>query len=367
MKKLIYILNISLLLVVVSCGKKEEQTIPEETADLKLKKENMQHITVDTVKLIHADEDFNVVGEISFDEDNVVRIYPIVSGSVEDVKVSLGDYVQKGQLLATIVSTDISQYQRDFNVAKSSFETAQKNFERAKELYNTKVISERDMAEAKKDFDIAQSEFNEKRQVLQLYGGSEKHLDALYRVIAPRSGYIVERNINEGLQIRTDNSNNIFTISDLKTVWVWANVYESDLAKVREGDAVSVQTIAYPDKIFSGKITKIGTMLDPASRVIKVRTELDNSEGLLKPEMFATITISPQTTKKVLAIPTNAVVIENNHYFVMKEIKPEQFVKVEIQPGKAFRNMTEVKTGLIEGDRIANGGSLLVLTAYNLK
>lgn len=369
MKKNIQLTMLSFVLTtLIGCQKNEAtETSTEAKNDVQLQEKNKQHISLDTAQWVPSSEDFNVVGEISFDEDNVVRIFPIVSGSVENVRVSLGDYVQKGQVLAQIISTDITEYQRNFNVAKSNFETASKNFDRAKELYETKVISERDMAEAKKDYDIALSDYNEKRQILKLYGSSEKTLDAIYTVTAPRSGYIVERNINEGLQIRTDNSSAMFTISDLKTVWVWANVYESDLSKVREGDNVVVTTIAYPDRILKGQITKIGTMLDPASRVIKVRTELDNPDGLLKPEMFATITISPQTKHKVLAIPTNSIIIENSRYWVMKETAPDRFSKVEITIGDAFRNLTEVKQGLTAGDRIVNGGSLLVLTAYNLQ
>jgi membrane fusion protein, heavy metal efflux system len=360
------LLIISLLLLgLAACSEKPEKEKKEKKDVLELTKENLQYIKIEEVQPMSDSDDFSVVGEVSFAEDNVVRVYPIVSGSVEKVYVSLGDYVQRGQLLATLLSTDISSYQRDHNVAKNNLAVSEKNLERAKELYRTKVISEKDLAEAQRDFTNANYEYNEKLQILQLYGGSTQKTDATYNIIAPNSGYIVERNINQGTQIRTDNNTNVFTISDLRTVWVWANVYESDLSKVHVGDDVSVKTIAYPDKIFDGTIKKINTMLDPASRVIKVRTELNNSEGLLKPEMFATVIISPKTDKSVLAVPNTSIVIENNKFWVMKEVEQNKFKKVEVQTGKTIKNYIQINSGIQVGDKIVVDGALFLQTAYN--
>lgn len=342
----------------------EEATTPSRNS-VSFNAEQLKQLQIRQVELMPIAEEFTAVGEVSFDEDNVVRVYPIVSGSVEDVKVSLGDYVNRGQLLATLLSTDISSYQRDYNVAKADYEVAEKNLQRAQELYSSGMISDKDFSEVKKDYANTKSEFNEKKQILSLYGGSPDKLDATFRVVAPRSGFIVERNINEGTQIRTDASTNIFTISDLKTVWIWANVHESDMAKVKEGDKVVVKTIAYPDKTFTGQIKKIGTMLDPSSRVIKVRTELENQDGLLKPEMFATIIITSATSEKLLAVPQKAMVLENNNFYVMKQTAPGTFEKVKVTTGRKFTEVTEVTAGLNAGDKVIVEGSLFALTAFN--
>ncbi|MFN6089750.1 MAG: efflux RND transporter periplasmic adaptor subunit [Cyclobacteriaceae bacterium] len=359
-----------LLLSVAGCKKGNESNnakVKASKTNIVLTTDQMNGMRVETTSEAPLAEEFAAVGEVSFDENNVVRIYPIVSGTVEKVNVSLGDYVQRGQLLATLLSTDITTFQRDYNVAKANLEVDDKNFARAKELYAAGMISEKDFAEAKNDYMNALSDFTEKKQILELYGGSSDRLDAMFRVIAPRSGYIVERNINEGTQIRTDNNTAIFTISDLKSVWIWANVHESDMGKVKEGDKVSVTTIAYPKRIFKGIIKKIGTMLDPASRVIRVRSELGNEEGLLKPEMFATVVITSQTTERVLAIPQKALILENNLYYAMRQVSSNTFEKVNVQVGKKFNDLTEVTGGLTAGDKIIVEGSLFALTAYNLK
>lgn len=337
----------------------------ESAAATEIHQLEKEHITIDTAQLSPANDDFTVVGEVSFDEDNVVRVYPIVSGSVEKVFVSLGDYVKKGQLLATYLSTDISMYQRDYNVAKSNFEVAQKNLSRAKELYKTNVISQKDLEDAQRELNNAKSDYNEKKQILELYGGSTESLDAMFKVTAPISGYIVERNINEGMQIRTDNGSNSFTISDLKTVWVWASVYESDLSKVSVGDDVEVKTIAYPDKVFKGKIKTVGTMLDPASRVVKVRIDLDNSDFLLKPEMFATVVIKPKSKEMVVSVPTNSVVFENNHFFVMRKKSDKAYEKVAVKIGKSFGTRICIQSGIAPGDVIVDKGSIFINSTIN--
>jgi membrane fusion protein, heavy metal efflux system len=370
MKKHITYLSFALILIASSCKKDKEKETPTVTADknkVTLTADQIKQLTIEPVEEVSFSEEFTAVGEVSFDENNVVRVFPIVSGSVDKVNVSLGDYVQRGQLLATLLSTDISTYQRDYAVAKSDLEVAEKNMMRSQELYKSGMLSEKDFAESNKDFENAKSDFSEKKQILELYGGSSERLDAVFRVVAPRSGYIVERNINEGTQIRTDANTNIFTISDLKTIWIWANVHESDMAKVKEGDHVKVTTIAYPDKTFEGSIKKIGTMLDPASRVIRVRTELSNENGLLKPEMFATVLITSQTKEKVLSVHEKAIILENNNFYVMRETSASTFEKIMIKTGKRFNNYAEVTEGISAGDRIVVNGSLFTLTAFNQK
>jgi len=366
MKSIYFIFLITFF--VTSCGKEKKPEIKDGQSDktrLVLSESQMVHIKVEAIQQQLLAEQLTAVGEVSFAEDNVVRIYPVVSGTVEKIFVSLGDYVQKGQPLATLLSMDMSQIQRDYNIAKSNFSVEEKNLARAQELFSAGMMSEKEFANARKDYNNAQSELNERTQILKLYGGSSSDLDAIYNVSAPRSGYIVERSITEGTQIRNDNNTNIFTISDLKTVWVWANIHESDLSRVAEGDEVQVRTIAYPERIFKGSVKKIGTMLDPDSRVIKIRTELNNSEGLLKPEMFASIIVTSAHRLSIKAVPQMAVILENNRYYVMREIAKGKFEKVGLTIGRTFGDFYEVESGLNMGDRVVSDGSLFVLTAYN--
>ncbi|GHM99091.1 hemolysin D [Cytophagales bacterium WSM2-2] len=366
MKKIGFILLFAGLFIACQDHKKvAKQEEAHSKTSLVLSQSQVTHIKVDSIREQKLADQLAAVGEVSFAEDNVVRIYPIVSGTVEKIFVSLGDYVQKGQVLATLLSMDMSQIQRDYNIAKSNFSVEEKNLARAQELFAAGMMSEKEFANAKKDHSNALSELNERTQILKLYGGSSSDLDAIYNVVAPRSGYIVERSVTEGTQIRNDNNTNIFTISDLKTVWVWANIHESDLSKVSEGDEVQVKTIAFPDLIFNGRVKKIGTMLDPDSRVIKIRTELNNADGLLKPEMFANVLLTPKTSEKAIVVPNISIILENNQSYVMLETGKNEFKKVQIKTGRVFHYYTEVLEGVSVGQRIVTEGSLFVLTAFN--
>ncbi len=351
-----------------SCKKKNDVAQPVGPAvkrsTLLLTEQQMNYVKLDSVRVIPSAEQFAAVGEVSFAEDNLVHVFPIVSGKVETVDVSLGDYVQRGKLLATLLSTDISQYQKDYSIAKSNFEVEEKNFTRTQELYKSGMLSDKDLAQGRSSYNNAKAEYEEKKQILNLYGSSDGQ-DAIFRVYANLAGYIVERNIATGTQIRSDNSASIFTISDLKTVWIWANVHEGDISKVHEGDEVIVRTIAFPDKDFKGAISKINNVLDPASRVVRVRIVLNNLDGLLKPEMFATVLITPKSKEKVVVVNNNSIILENNQYYVMMEVGNREFKKVQIRTGRVFHRYTEIKEGLRVADRVVSEGSLFVLTAYN--
>src|SRR5882724_9055359 len=159
-----------------SCGKEKKPVTQEAQSDktkLVLSESQMEHIKIDTIQQQSLAEQLTAVGEVSFAEDNVVRIYPVVSGTVEKIFVSLGDYVQKGQPLATLLSMDMSQIQRDYNISKSNFSVEEKNLARAQELFQAGMMSEKEFATAKKDHSNALSELNERTQILKLR--SEEH------------------------------------------------------------------------------------------------------------------------------------------------------------------------------------------------
>ena len=368
MKKII-IITVSILLF--SCNEKVNKIEKEAQSTISnritLDSNSLKYIEKLKIYKDTFEESLTVVGEVSFDEDHVVRIYPIVSGSIEKINFSLGDYIKRGQLIATILSTDITEYQRDFSVAKSNLDIANKNFERTQKLFRTNFASEKDLQIAENEFKNAKSEFTSKKQILELYGGSSEKTDAVYNIYAPNSGYLVERNVNEGTQIRTDNNTNIFTISDLKSVWIWANVYESDIAKIKIGDKVIAKTISYPDIEFDGQIQKINNILEPESRVIKIRTEIPNEKELLKPEMFATVQIKSQDKINTLAIPTSAIFIENNENFIIKCISEYEFEKCKVVTGKILNDYTEIIEGVTEGESVVIKGALLIANEINNK
>ncbi len=271
-------------------------------------------VKFDTVRLKPVYNELKLLGAVTFDQDKVVRIYPLVSGLVTEVRVSLGAYVTRGEVLAVMRSSEMAAADNDLVSARSNLLVVQKNYDAASEMYKSGILSEKEFAASSTELEKAKSELNRANTVLAIYGsGSQSE----YTIKAPISGYVVEKNVNSNMQIRSDNSSNLFTISDLKKVWVLANVYESDINSITVNEKVEVSTISYPGKKFFGKIDKIYNVLDPDTKTMKVQIQLDNSDYLLKPDMFAVAMVSQYTTDKTLAVPAKAVIFDRNQYWVL--------------------------------------------------
>ncbi len=315
---------------------------------------------VDTVKLLDLQDAITFNGEITFDQNNVVMVFPVVSGIVERVDVTMGMYVKKGQTLAVIKSSDISNIQNEYKNAKATFELKKRNLEIAERLYKSDFSSQTDVLTAKTEFQTASDELQRTSEVLAVFDSQEGSAQGYYVVKSPIEGFVVERKINVNMQIRSDNSNNMFTISDLKKVWGVANVYEADIAEVKVGQKVSVLTLAYPDKVFIGTITNINSTLDPDSRVLKVRVELDNKEGYLKPDMFATVKLHTSENVKLMGVNPKSLVFDHDAYFVIQVIAPQKFAVKKVELVKSTSDCAYIKSTLVPGDLVVTEGSILL-------
>ena len=182
---------------------------------------------------------------------------------------------------------------------------------------------------------------------------------------APVSGFIVQKNITNGTSIRADNGTGIFTISDLKNVWVWANVYESNINNVHLGDDVSVTTLSYPGKIFKGKVDKMLNALDPTTKVMKVRVVIPNEKYELKPQMFASIAIANPENKQALCIPSKALIYDNSRYYVLIYNGHGDASITPVEVMNTQGDITYIKSGVKEGDRVIATAALLIYGELN--
>lgn len=353
----VFILGAGLLLS--ACGQKTDtEQVPTSAAD------STSSYLTDSVRRINPESELTLNGSVTFDQDNVVRVFPLVSGNVEKTTVSLGAFVQKGQDLAIIRSGDISNYVNDYQADKADLEVAQQNLKTVSAQYKAGFASETDYLTAKNNLTKAQDELGKSANVLRVYGGSNTTGQPYFTVKAPIAGYIVEKNVNTGQDLRSDNTNPLYTISSLQRIWVLANVYETDIPDIKQGQSVDVQVLAYPDKVFRGRIDNVSSVLDQQARVLKVRIVLDNKAGLLKPDMFATIHVhlpGSQDDGRSLAVPQKALVFDRDHYYVVLQTGPNKFTAHEV---KVIKNTTRyafiMSDGLKAGDRVVTEGSLLL-------
>lgn len=360
MKKQIIYLGLGLI-GLTACQDKKTGTM--ETKQVCISDSLIKMIKIDTAKSTPMKDELTLSGEVSFDENKVVKVFPFTSGQVMEVKVSLGDKVTKGQTLAVIRSADVAGSYTDLTSTKSDLAISKRQLEQAEYLYKNGISSERDYTEAKENYNKAVAANSKVRDQIAINGGGNTNASGALVIKAPGSGYIVEKNISAGNFIRPDNSSSLFTISDMKDVWIWANVFESDIAKVKKGYDAKISTLAYPDKVFNGKIDEISSVLDPDNKVMKVRIALDNKDMLLKPEMFTNVLVSNKDMQTSIAIPASSVIFDNSKYFVVVYNSKCDLQVRAVNMIKSVDDITYVSSGLKDGDRIISKNQLLLYNA----
>lgn len=329
-------------------------------------RDNASTYRTDTVLTRDVTENLRFTGKVSYDQGRVDRVFPVVSGTVLDVTAALSAHVTKGQALARVQSADVSGFLNDYNGAKSDYAVAKRTADNTEQLYKTNFASQSDLVAAREGLVKAQSVLTRAEQVMKLYGANTGGgASPIYQVKAPASGYVVERNINPGVQLRPDNATPLFTISDLSRVWILLNVYETDIAALKVGQPVSIQAVAYPDKTFLGTITNISNAVDADTRVLQARVELANPDGLLKPDMFCNVSLNTDSpgASKQLAVNPKAVIFSQDKYFVIKQTGPNKYdiVPVTVVSSTSSYSYVETKPGLLkQGDQVVTEGSLLL-------
>ena len=320
-------------------------------------------ISIDTVRYDYMIDQLSLSGEVGNDENKIVKIYPNASGQVVSVNVSLGSKVQKGQTLAVIKSADVAGNYADLNAANTDASIAEKEYKNAEQLYNNGISSQKEFIQARLQYQKAMSAVNKVRSQIAINGGGRTSASGTYIVTAPRDGYVVEKNINAGSFIRNDNNQNLFTISDLKDVWIWANVFEPDIHKIKKGGVAEITTLSYPDRVFHGTIDQVNTVLDPVSKTMKVKIILPNDSMLLKPQMFTKIMIIERQQNKALVIPSSAVVFDGGKNYVLLYIDKYNIKPVTIEILKNAGDRTYIKEGLKEGDMVIAKNPLLLFNS----
>ena len=301
-------------------------------------------------------------GKITTDNNKMVEVFPAVGGNVIKVFAELGDYVQKGQVLAQIRSTEVAGFEKELQDAQSDVLVARKNLQVAQELFEGKLNAERDVLQAKTELAKAQAQLSRIQATYKIYN---LRPGSVYEVRSPLSGFVVQKAINADMQLRSDRTDNIFDIAQLNEVWAIANVNETEIDKVQLGMEATVSTISYPGRFFSGKVDKIFNVIDPETKAMKVRVRLNNPSFSLKPEMRASLVLHAVEGAQMLSIPTSAVIFDKGKNFVM--VFKDRY-KIETRPVDVFRQVGEttyLSAGLEEGEKVITKNQLLIYDALN--
>lgn len=345
-----------------SCGSKNAASTEDSRTAYEIPDSMLKTLVIGTVNMSKITNSIKFNGIVDFNPDKVSNIFPLISGNVQNIKAQLGDYVHAGEVLGTIKSAEVAGYNAALINAEASVKVNAAMLARQEEMAKSGLASQLDVTTAKANYDQAVAAKIAAEKVLSINGNN---LHGEYQIKAPIEGFIVQKNVTNGMAIRADNSNNLFTISDLKEVWVQANVYEANIDKVHEGDEVDVATITYPDKIFRGKINKLMNVLDPTNRVMKMRVVLPNPGYLLKPQMFATVTVNNGLEQQAVSVPVSALIFDHSQYYVIvyKSKKDLQIRQVELI---STNNSTGyIKSGLQPGEQVIASQAILIYGALN--
>lgn len=331
---------------------------PEEATRAGLKVETLaQQAFADTI---------TVTATIRPNQDRIARVAPRIEGRIVQVMAGLGAQVKAGQSLAVLDSLAIGEAQAALLHAQSSQRVAQADFKRAESLIADEIIPQRDFLRAKADLEKSSAELRAAQDKLRLLGGSAKAdgaANSTFPVMSPLAGTVIQKKATVG-ELGTP-SDPLFTVADLSKVWIEANLTEDILAKVKVGSAATVTVTAYPGERFAGRVTYIASLLDKDSRTIPARIEVENKDGRLKPEMFATATIETggagaAPKREVLSVPDAAILLLQGQPTIFVE-EHGGYEPRAIEPGEKLSGRTVVKSGVAAGEKVVSAG------AYALK
>ncbi|HSY92485.1 MAG TPA: efflux RND transporter periplasmic adaptor subunit [Candidatus Binatus sp.] len=293
-------------------------------------------------------------GTVTPDVNRTIHVTSLGGGRVVDLKVKLGDHVEKGQTLLVISSPDLASAMSDYQKAKADQVLAQKSLDRAQMLFDRGAIAAKDLEAAQDTEDKAKVDLQTAEQHVHVLGADPAHPSPLIDLKAPVSGTIVEQNVagSEGIK-SLDNTPNLFTIANLAEVWVVCDVFENDLGEVHLGDAAEIRLNAFRDRVFKGTVADISRVLDPNTRSAKVRIVLGNSDGSLRPGMFAVATFRSRKLTQRVVVPATAIMRLHDKDWVFRKEGGNRFRKIVVQAdGLAPDGMQEIRDGVKPGDQL---------------
>lgn len=297
---------------------------------------------------------------LAYDDNRTARVFSPIGGRVLKITADAGRNVKAGEELLTLDAPDYAQATSDEVKAQADLQRKRQANDRAQELLKVNGISLKDKESAEADFHQAEAEAQRAEARLHNLQSLASVTDGKFILRAPISGTISERQVNLGSEVRTDAASPLFVITEPKKLWALIDLPELYLDKVKAGQPVSIEVDAYPGEIFKGKITVIAEALDPVTRRIQVRAEIDNSSNRLRPEMFARATPVADNRHNMPRIPNTALFSQGLHSYVFVEQAPGVLQRRHIELGLQSHEYSYVKDGLHVGERVVTTGALLL-------
>jgi cobalt-zinc-cadmium efflux system membrane fusion protein len=310
------------------------------------------------------------VGSIDFNEDMTLDVFTPYPGRIVGLFAKVGDDVRKGQTLFTIDSPDLLQAESTMIAAAGVLEFTTRNLARLRELYKTRAVSQKDMEQAASDQQTAEGALRAARDSVRLFGKTEAETDRIIAqrkadpilvVPSPITGRITARNAAPGLYVQPGNPPAPYSVADVDTMWMLANVPENDSPAFRVGQEVKVKVSAFPDRVFEGKIVTVTSMVDPNTRRVLLRSEINDPQHELRSGMFANFVIRTGEPMRSIAVPLPGVVREGDgSQTVWVTADRRRFTQRKVKIGPQHEGYRQILEGLQPGELVATDGAVFL-------
>jgi len=331
--------------------------------EVSIKPEMASNFKVEAVQMQELTQTIDIAGRIEANERQVTRIGASVTGRVTEVLAEVGDRVRPGQALARVASAELTTAQMGWLKAHSAMSQAERAVDRARQLIQADVIGSAELQRRESELAIARAELRAAADQLKLMGLPDSAIDRLREVgslqphapvSATLAGVVIERKVSQGQVAQPGDP--LFTVADLGNVWVVGALPEQTARSVQVGQKVDIEVPATGSRSLSGRIVYVGDTVTPETRSVMIRTQVDNPQRELKPQMLATMKIQGQT-QKLLVLPSAAVVRENDRDHVFVKLEDGRYRLTPVELGPAQGDLRPVLGGLSAGTQVVTAGA----------
>lgn len=315
-----------------------------------------------TASMAEVKNEIRFFGKLEADNNKTAQVFSAFGGLVTSINAGLGDYVHQGDILATIQSKDVADFEKQRLDALNEVAVAEKNLQVARDLFNGKLNSEKDVKLAESELEKAKSDLAKIKEIYAIY---KFRMGSISPILAPISGFVITKNINQNELIRQDEDQPLFSIANTNEIWAVAYVNESNISHIREGYVATVTTLAFPDSPYKGKIAKVYNVIDPETRAMKFRVSIPNSDFKLKPDMNCTVRVSYAEGKRLVAVPSSAIIFDKSKYWVMVFKDKHNVETRQVEVYRQLNDLTYISDGLDEGEKVISKNGLLIYDAIN--
>lgn len=299
-------------------------------------------------------------GRIAYDEDATARINSPIAGRITRLAAAAGDIVKAGDVLAVIDAPDLAAAIADTRKAEADEARKKLSLDRARDLLDAEVVPRKDFEVAAADMAQAQAETQRARARLRNLAPSGAAGPNGLALRSPLAGVVAERKANPAMEVQPGMADPLFVVSDTRRLWVMIDLPERHLAQVKAGLPVAVSVEAYPGATFRASVARVGQVVIADTRRVQVRCDLPNPQGILKPEMYARISLLTSEGRSAVRLPNSALVTEGLHTYVFVEVRPRVFAKRKVDLAVQDREFSYVREGLAKSERVVTGGALLL-------